>query len=464
MSDDYQAFLASKALRVPERGLREVPALAAHLFPFQAHSVAHALRCGAAGLFLDTGMGKTECQLEWCRHAMEATNGRALILTPLAVAQQTKRRADRWGYEARVIREQREAGDGINICNYDRLDNLDPSFYGAVALDEASILKSFTGKTTQALISAFAGHRFKLCATATPAPNDHMELGNYAEFLEIMAAQEMLSRWFVNDTSEASQSWRLKGHAKTDFWDWMASWSRMAARPSDLGDLSCDGQFELPPYEIRNHRAVDVEIKNLTDGLFANTIMSATTMHGVKRQTSGARAKVAAAIIAAEPGEPHIIWCDTDYEADALKRECPTAHEIRGSMPVEKKESLIEAFVTGGINHMIGKPSMLGYGLDWSHCARMTFVGRSYSYEKFYQAVRRCWRFGQSRKLIVNLIVAEGEDTIARAIARKADSHDEMKIEMRAAMLRAAGKSRATKVAYEPNFSGRLPQWLKFAA
>lgn len=457
---DYADFLASKAVRAQMHGLAEVPELAAHLFPFQRLSVAHNLMAGRAGLFLDTGLGKTECQLEWCRHAMGATNGRALILTPLAVAQQTKRRADRWGHEARVIRDQSEAGDGINICNYDRLDRLDPAFFGAVSLDEGSILKSFNGKTRAALTTAFGSTPFRLVATATPAPNDHMELGQYADYLGIMASNEMLSRWFINDASTASQEWRLKHHAAADFWDWIASWARMAERPSDLGDDETDAQFVLPPYFLTNYKSSNVEIVNLTDGLFADTVMSATSMHDVKRQTSKARAETAAEIVAREPDEPHILWCDTDYEADALKAACKTAKEIRGSMHIDLKEELIEGFATGSIKHLIGKPSMLGFGLDWSHCARMTFVGRSFSYEKFYQALRRCWRFGQKRELQVNIIVAEGEDTIARAIARKADAHTSMKSAMRAAMSRANGRSSAVKVAYDPKYNGRLPAWL----
>jgi hypothetical protein len=432
--------------------------LADHLFPFQAHSIAHALTVGAAGLFLDTGLGKTECQLEWCQKALEATNGRALILTPLAVAGQTARRAEKWGYEARVIRDQSEAGPGINICNYDRLERLDPSAYGAVSLDEASILKSFTGKTTQALTAAFAGTRFKLVATATPAPNDHMELGNYAGFLEIMAPNEMLSRWFINDTSTASQEWRLKGHAEQNFWDWMASWSRMASLPSDLGD-SDDG-FILPPFELRRHHAEESHIKGLDDGLFAAPNMSATSLHDVKRQTSSARADVAAALVAAEPGEARILWVDTDYESDAVKAAIPSARDIRGSMTIDQKEEIVTAFETGEIRYLIAKPAMCGYGLDWSHCARMTFIGRSYSYETYYQAVRRCWRFGQKRPVIVDLIVAEGEDTIGRVIDRKAADHDKMKGAMRAAMARAATARAAVKVAYQPNHQGRLPQWL----
>jgi hypothetical protein len=416
-------------------------------------------------LFLDTGLGKTECQLEWCQKALEASNGRALILTPLAVAGQTKRRADKWGYEARVVREQAECGPGINICNYDRLEKLDPDFFGAVSLDEASILKSFTGKTTIALTSAFKQSRFKLVATATPAPNDHMELGNYAGFLGIMAPNEMLSRWFINDTSTASQEWRLKGHAESDFWNWMASWSRMASLPSDItGNAADDTAFTLPPFTLRQHRAAESGISGLNDGLFADIALSATNLHDVKRQTSDARAELAAEIALAEPNEPRILWVDTDYEADAVLAALPTASDVRGSMSIDKKEEVLAAFESGEIRHLVAKPSMCGYGLDWSHCARMSFVGRSYSYETYYQAVRRCWRFGQKREVIVDLIVAEGEDAIGRVIDRKAADHNKMKIAMRTAMRRASERAASVKTAYSPEHNGRLPAWLRSAA
>lgn len=460
----YQDFLASKAAKAPARGLDRVPDLADHLFGFQRASVEHALRIGAGGLFLDTGLGKTECQLEWCQKSLEASNGRALILTPLAVAGQTARRAARWDYEARVIRDQSEAGPGINICNYDRLDRLDPGAFGAVSLDEASILKSFTGKTTQALTGAFRGTRFKLVATATPAPNDHMELGNYAGFLEIMAPNEMLSRWFINDTSTASQEWRLKGHAEHDFWDWMASWARMAALPSDItGNPADDAGFLLPDFELRSHRAAGSNIAMNDGGLFGDVALSATNLHDVKRQTSAARADVAAAIVNAEPDEARILWVDTDYEADAVKAAVAGSVDIRGSMSIDLKEELLAGFEAGQIKHLIAKPSMCGYGLDWSHCARMAFVGRSYSYETYYQAVRRCWRFGQKRAVKADLIVAEGEETIGRVIDRKAADHDTMKRAMRAAMARATNKNNSTKTAYLPTHEGRLPAWLSAA-
>lgn len=458
---DYQSFLASKAVRAPVRGLQTVPLLAEHLFPFQAHSVAHALRSGCGGLFLDTGLGKTECQLEWSRHAMEATNGRGLILTPLAVAGQTKRRAERWGYEARVIRDMSDVGDGINICNYDRLDKIDPSAFGCVSLDEASILKSFTGKTTRALIEAFRGHRFKLVATATPAPNDHMELGQYGEFLEIMPSNEMLMRWFIADQTEMGR-YRLKGHAVHSFWDWMASWSRMAEKPSDItGNLEHDKGFDLPPFEVRRHRAKESQIKGLDDGLFGVVSMSATNMHDVKRQTSEARAEIAASLVV---DEPMIFWVDTDYEADAVKKAIPDAVEIRGSMSIDLKEERLAAFEAGQIKNLIAKPSMCGFGLDWSHCRRMAFVGRSYSYEIFYQAVRRCWRFGQKKTVIVDLIIAEGEDTIGRIIDRKSTDHVNMKAAMRLATRRAVDAAAKHKIAYDPKHMGRLPRWLKSVA
>lgn len=459
MSDDYLEFLASKAVRAPRRGLASPPDLARHLFAHQRHAVTFALEAGSAGCFLDTGLGKTECQLEYLHHAAAATNGRALLLTPLAVAGQTKRRADRWGYEARVIREMTDVGGGINICNYDRLDRIDSAAFGAVSLDESSILRSFTGKTTQALIAAFKHHRFRLAATATPAPNDHTELGNHAEFLGIMNAQEMLSRWFINDTSTASQEWRLKGHAEADFWRWMASWCRAASLPSDLGGI--DDGYILPPMEVIRHKSADTQIKGVDGDLFGAVALSATNLHDVKRQTSANRADTIAGVINADPSEPWIIWCDTDYEADALKAAIPSAIEVRGSMSIDQKEANLEAFSTGHARHLITKPSIAGFGLDWSHCARMAFIGRSFSYETWYQAVRRCLRYGQKRAVQVHIAVAEGEAEIGRVIDRKGADHMKMMAAMRTAMKQADTSKAVAAVPYNPNHTGRLPAFLK---
>lgn len=460
MTDPYMQFLAGKAAKAPLRGLASVPTLSDHLYPYQRASVDFMLRAGGAGLFLDTGLGKTLCELEWATHAAGASNGRALILTPLAVAWQIHAEAARFGYQARVIRDQSEAAEGINICNYDRLDLLDPAAFGAVALDESSILKNFSGKTTRRLTDAFADHRWKLAATATPAPNDHMEIGTHAEFLSVMASNEMLSRFFINDSSTASQKWRLKGHAEVPFWDWMASWSRMASLPSDLGDR--DEGFFLPPMHVFHHRAED-QAPIMTDGLFGALEVSATNMHKVKRMTAEGRARKAAEL-ASSDDQSWVLWVDTDYEAEAVRAIYPEAVEVRGSMTQEQKEDRLRAFADGSARVLLTKSSICGFGLNWQHCHRTAFVGRSFSYEAWYQAVRRFWRYGQKSPVDVHLIVAEGEDAIGRVIERKADDHARMKAAMSAAMRRNRSAVSETKTPYEPKHQGRLPAWLRSAA
>lgn len=453
---EYEDFLAKKAIRAEERGLKTLPTISSHLFPFQNLCVKFALRAGSAGNFLSTGLGKTACELEWAAHAADATNGRALILAPLSVGWQIAQEAERWGYDAKVIRDQSEVDWGINICNYDRLDKLDPAAFGAVALDESSILKSFAGKTSTALINAFANHRFRLSATATPAPNDHMELGQQSDFLGVMPSSEMLMRWFINDTSVASQEWRLKKHAVNDFWDWCASWSRMAEMPSDLG--GDDDGFILPEMKIIRHRAQASPIKGAD--LFGMVDMSATQMHEVKRATAGNRSKSVADLVTASPSEPWVIWCDTDYEADAIKELLPDAKEVRGSHTPDQKEAALRGFADGSIRTIITKPSICGFGLNWQHCARTAFVGRTFSYEAWYQAVRRFWRFGQKRQVEVHLIVAEGEEAIARVIDRKADDHLVMKKAMRLAMARATEKSATRRTSYNATHTAGIPTWL----
>lgn len=451
---DYAAFLATKEVRASERGLGSIPTMAEHLFPFQARSVEALLRFGSGGLFLDTGLGKTACELEWSHYAAEATNGRALILTPLAVARQIEAEGKRWGYEARVIREQADARPGINVCNYDRLERLEPDAFGAVALDEASILKNFTGATSRSLVAAFARHRFRLSATATPAPNDHTELAQHSAFLGLMARDEMLVRWFINDAGD-TKSWRLKGHAVDSFFDWMASWSRMAEHPRDLGD-DVTG-FDLPALNVHRHH-VDVD-----EGALRSVGLSATSMHEHKRRSAGSRAAEAARLVRDEAEEPWIIWTDTDYEADevlAAIGHAPDLREVRGSHPIARKEAALADFTDGSSRVLLSKPSVCGFGLNLQRCARVVFVGRSFSYESWYQAVRRCWRFGQKRSVDVHLIVERGEDAIGRVIERKAEDHRRMKAAMVAAMGRAMGREARVKVGYEPTHAGRLPSWL----
>ena len=454
---NYADFLASKAPVAQPCGFEPGP-MPAHLFDYQADVVGFLLRQGRGAAFLDTGLGKTAIQLEWCRQAAGATNGIALILTPLAVARQIETEGKKFGYECRVVRDQSQVSAGINICNYDRLDKLDTATFGAVSLDESSVLRSYTGATTRALIAAFKDTRFKLCCTATPAPNDHMELGQHAEFVGVMPSNEMLMRWFVSDQTQMGR-YRLKSHGEGNFWDWMATWARCAETPADLG---YDGsRFVLPELKVIRHRAAG-DVRAPAGVLFMQEL-SATNIHDVKRQTAEARADAVAELVENEPDESWLIWVDTDYEADAVMRRLSDAIEVRGSQTPEQKEAGLMGFLTNG-KPLVTKPGIAGMGLNYQHCARQAFIGRSFSYEAWYQAVRRCWRFGQKRPVHVHLIVAEGEDQIGRVIDRKAGDHAKMKRAMADAMKRSRVGASNLKVAYNPTHIAEVPSWLKSAA
>ncbi|WP_072389766.1 helicase-related protein [Hyphomicrobium sp. CS1GBMeth3] len=458
----YQELLARKRVAFEPRGLASIPTLNAAMFPHQAQTTEFLLRSGCGAAFLDTGLGKSLVALEWGRVIAEYAGKPVLMLAPLAVGPQHQREAEKFGIEAEY---QREPGRRVPIVitNYERVDKFDPDAFAGVVLDESSILKSFTGATTRKLIETFKRTPYRLACTATPAPNDHMELGNHSQFLGAMESREMLSRWFINDTSEASQAWRLKGHAVASFWDWVASWARCVSRPSDLG--YSDAGFILPDLEETVHR-VGVD---LTDGagedrdgqslMFRSVEASATSIHREKKLTVDVRADAIAEAVAADAGEPWVIWCDTDAEAEALIERIGGAVEVRGSMKPEQKEERLVAFANGDIRVLVSKPRICGYGLNWQHCARMAFVGMSYSYEAYYQAVRRCWRFGQTRPVEVHIALADTERPIFDAVRLKAKAHEMMKAEMVSAM-RRAHQSADAKVTYQPRKRLEAPAWL----
>lgn len=455
---DYQDFIGSKRVAVSRSGF-EPRNISGDLFDYQRHCVEFALRAGQSAMFLDTGLGKTFCQLEFAREVVEHTNKPVLVLTPLAVAAQTAREAEKFGVDAAVARDGSDVRTAINITNYDRLDRFDVSQFSGVVLDESSILKNFTGRTRNALVNAFRNTPYRLACTATPSPNDHTELGNHSEFLGVLNHADMLPRWFINDTMNTGD-WRLKGHAVKPFWDWVAAWSRCVSRPSDLG--FSDFGHVLPDLNIKRH-VIDFESEAESQGqLFASPELSATGIHAVKKESVEHRsAKVAE--MANASNEPWLIWCDTDLEADQLKRLIPDAVEVRGSDKVEHKESAMLGFADGSIRVLITKPSIAGFGMNWQHCNNMAFVGLTYSYESFYQAVRRCWRFGQLRPVNVHLVMTHAEAAIWRNVAGKAESHDAMKREMREAMHRNAGIQIEQRAAYVPQKSANLPQWLRSA-
>ena len=460
---DYREKIAAKRIAFVPRGLADIPALSPALKDHQRHAVEFALRAGCAALFLDTGLGKTLCALEWGRVVVEHTGLPVLMLAPLAVAAQHEREAAKFGIDAKAVREPHEIdGPRVYITNYDRLAKFDTDAFAGVILDESSIIKSFHGATTKALIAAFKRTPFRLCCTATPAPNDHAELGQHAEFLGVMSQTGMLTRWFIHDSADTG-TWRMKGHAVQDFWNWVASWARCVSKPSDLG-FSDEG-YELLPLNLKRHiveadRSLDAGAEK--DGqarLFRMPDTSATSIHREKRMTTDARADVIAALVAAEPDEAWVVWCDTDYEADALADRIPGAVEVRGSMSAEVKEANLTAFSTGQARVIITKPSIAGFGLNWQHAARMAFVGLSFSYESFYQAVRRCWRFGQSRPVDVHVACADTEESIWQIVSRKAGDHDAMKVEMTAAMARAA-RIVPEQAPYQPAKPLALPTWI----
>jgi len=459
----YLELIDAKRIAFIPRGMADLPALSPALKDHQRHAVEFALRAGCAALFLDTGLGKTLCALEWGRVVVEHTGRPVLMLAPLAVAAQHEREAVKFGIDAKSIREPDQIdGARIYITNYDRMSKFDPDQFSGVILYESSIIKSFSGQTTSALIAAFKHTPFRLCCTATPAPNDHAELGQHSEFLGVMSQSQMLTRWFIHDSADTG-TWKMKGHAVKDFWNWVASWARCVSKPSDLG-FSDDG-YNLPALNMQRHiveadRSIDTGAEK--DGqarLFRMPDTSATSIHREKRMTTDARADVIAALVAKEPDEAWVIWCDTDYEADALASRIPGAVEVRGSMSPELKEANLTAFSTGQARVIITKPSIAGFGLNWQHAARMAFVGLSFSYESFYQAVRRCWRFGQARPVDVHVACADTEESIWQIVSRKAGDHNAMKTEMTAAMSRAS-RSVPEQAPYQPAKPLTLPKWI----
>lgn len=447
---DYQSFIAGKHLRTESFGFDvDADRLNPRAFPWQRLAVRYWLKLGRAGGFEDCGLGKTLQELLWAEQIIVHAHGkRVLILCPPAVAQQTLREAEKFGIHVavKVCRSQAEVESGIAITNYERLHLFDPAAFDGVVLDESSILKNFMGKTKQRLLSAFRHTRFRLAATATPAPNDHLELGNHADFLGVMRANEMLARWFVNDSMHAG-NYRLKGHAEQNFWQWMASWAVSVGKPSDLGPFSDEG-FELPPLNILEHR---VGAERVLDGGDAGKL-SATAIHQAKRKTAGERAEAIAEIVLNHEGtqgtkeEPWVLWCETDYEADEILRSVPGSVEVRGSMPLEKKEELLAAFTDGQIKRLVTKPSIAGFGLNWQHCCN-TATTATWSYEKFYQLLRRFYRFGQTRPVNCHVVFAPAEESMMDAIREKSQKHELMKTKMAENM----------KDFQQQNLSGSLP-------
>jgi Helicase conserved C-terminal domain len=404
----YQEFLARKQSRIEKPG-REVSAVDIHpmLHPWQNELTRWAVRTGRAAIWADTGMGKTVMQLEWARLSAETS----LIVAPLAVCQQTVREAAKLDIEARYIRHYEDVdGPGIWVTNYERVPGIPAALFGAIVLDESSILKQSDGKTRTMLIEHFAEVPHRLACSATPAPNDPEELTSQAEWLGRMTRTHMLAAYFIHD----QDGWRLKGHARQPMMRWMAQWAVALTKPSDVG--GDDTGYILPGLEVVPE-IVTAEIE--ADGqLFATSIGGVTGRAELRRKTLQARVDRAAKLVANEPG-PWLLWCGLNSEADALAAAIPGSVNIHGSLDPDEKARLLLGFADGDFDVLVTKPSIASQGLNYQHCNRMAFVGLGDSYEQYYQAIRRCYRYGQTKVVRAHVIVSDLESQIAANVARK---------------------------------------------
>ena len=426
---DYDQFIAAKNRKQDASGFNPRP-ITAPLFDWQKQVVEWACRTGKAALFEDCGLGKTLQQLEWAHQVCMETGGAVLILTPLAVANQTAAEGRKFGIHATVAESGEHVRDGIYITNYEKLEHFESINFAGVVLDESSILKNFTGKMRQMLTKRFADTPYRLCCTATPSPNDYTEFGQHADFLGVCSPAQMLATFFINDTFNTGD-WRLKKHAEDHFWQWLASWAACVSKPSDIG-FSDDG-YILPPLNLASIAVQVDEVTGATDGqLFRHATMSATTMHAEMRMTSPARvAKVAELVNASD--ESWIVWCSTNDESDQLAEAIPDAVEVRGNNTAKQKEQRIEAFTNGTARVIISKAGITGYGMNWQHCRNVAFVGLSYSFEDFYQSLRRSYRFGQQEEVNAYIIQATTEGNITKSINQKIQQHREMQERMKIA-------------------------------
>lgn len=454
MGSDYQLFIQTKSYTHIDAGFA-VESLPDGLKDFQRDCVAWACRRGRAAIFADTGLGKTFMQLAWADAVAKHTGRQVLVVTPLCVAQQTVAEGEKFGILAEYVRS---SGEGtIQVTNYEMLKAFSPDDYAGIVLDESSILKGMDGKMRRAITAFADGIPYRLSCTATPSPNDFMELGTQSEFLGVMSQVEMLATFFIHDGSD-TQKWRLKGHGRAKFWEWLSTWAIVIRNPADLG---YDGRgYDLPPLQYVDH----VVETGDTDGLFARVAQGLQERNQARRESINLRVEKAAAIVNAMDG-PCVVWCHLNEESEKLENRINNGVQVYGSMKPETKEDLIMGFSAGQVETLITKPKIAGFGLNWQHCNQMVFVGLSDSWESFYQAVRRCWRFGQDRPVTVHIVTADTEGAVLDNIRRKQQQNDQMGSEMANVMrdltiaeIKGAAPEKADYIPMEPM---KKPAWGK---
>jgi hypothetical protein len=420
----YSDFLKTKESKLVNAGFVANGWMPTEIKEFQKDIVTWACKRGRAAIFADTGLGKTLMQLTWAHLVQDYTDKPVLVLAPLCVAQQTVREGDKFGIDSVYVREPKFCNARIHVTNYEMLKNFDPNNYGGIVLDESSILKGMNGKLRRFITDFAKTIPYRLSCTATPSPNDFMELGTQSEFLGIMSQIEMLATFFIHDGSDTSK-WRLKGHARKKFWEWLATWACVIRNPSDLGYDSTG--YDLPPMNLHEHIVETAP----TDDLFITVAQGLQERNKARRESVDLRCRKASEIT--KGWDCFISWCNLNDESKLLS-DLTGSVEITGSMDQFKKEESILGFTNEEIKSITTKPKIAGFGLNWQHCNKMIFVGLSDSFESFYQAVRRCWRFGQTRQVDVHIVISDREGAVLENIRRKQRQHDQMSAEMMAIM------------------------------
>lgn len=457
----YEQFIATKRVVAPATGIADPPELSPKLFPFQRDLTRWALRRGRSAVFADTGLGKGWMTLEWARVVAAHTGMPVLILAPLAVSKQFEREAAILGTSVTLCSNAEDVRPGVNVTNYQKLHKFDATVFGGIALDESSLLKALDGKTRALLIESFVRTQFKLCATATPSPNDHTELGGHAEFLGIMSHSEMLATFFVQDAS-STQDWRLKGHARAEFWRWVCSWGAIVKMPSDLG--GSDDGYVLPPLTQREHLVPEDAAPDLAAGsLMPKLAATLNEQRSARRSTLGARVKLSVDIANATT-EQVIVWCGLNDESEALAGAISGAIEVTGSQDDDEKERRIESFARGESRVLVSKSRICGFGLNFQGVNEMVFCGVSHSWEEMYQAIRRCYRFGQKRPVNVHLVSSESERLVLESLREKQRKADELSSETRVYVAEhvrhAVQSSGRSVIGYAPAVKVKWPKWL----
>lgn len=453
----YQDFLEKKNYLSESSGITvKKDELNPMLYDFQKDIVRWALAKGKSAIFADCGLGKTPMQLEWADQLHLHTGGNILILAPLAVAPQTVNEGKKFGIKVKICEANDDVIDGINITNYEKLDKFDTSQFVGVVLDESSILKSFTGKVRNRIINKFEQTTYKLACTATPAPNDFMELGNHSEFLGVMTRSEMLSMYFVHDGGQTSK-WRLKKHAESIYWEWMASWAVFIDNPANLG-YGQEG-YDLPQLNV-NEIIVDADEPSTEP-------LTLTQRRKARKDSLELRCRAAADLVNAS-GEQWLVWCDLNAESQTLYNVIEDSFQVKGSDKAEYKKQMMLEFSKDYIKCLITKPKIAGFGMNWQQCHNMIFVGLSDSYEQYYQAVRRCWRFGQCEAVNVYIIISAKEGCVKQNIERKQadakkmqDAMIELTKEITKDELRRTCRIDTPYIAH---IEMKLPQWEELAS